>query len=151
MTLIEIIAKNQLNTMGNKKAIYDSCKFMGKYIEGGISKYTKSQLEGLIKTLKAYKVQNDYGKFKFDKETIVLDNEQKKIVIEDINKNLRIIAGAGSGKTTTILCRIKYLIDNYIEPERILVLTFNIESCNNLKNKLTQLFGFPIKDRKSVV
>ena len=49
--------------------------------------------------------------FKFGDKLINLDEFQKKVILTDISKNLRIIACAGSGKTTTILCKIKYMID----------------------------------------
>ena len=37
---------------------------------------------------------------------------------------LLIVAGAGTGKTRTLACRVAYLIFNGISPERILLLTF---------------------------
>ena len=37
---------------------------------------------------------------------------------------LRIIAGAGSGKTSTLIARVAYLIDSGVPPEEILLLTF---------------------------
>ena len=48
---------------------------------------------------------------------------------------MRIIAAAGSGKTTTILCRVKYLVDNCISPNKILLLTFNVDACAKFKKK----------------
>ena len=40
-----------------------------------------------------------------------LDQEQEKIVLDDA-KNILVVAGAGSGKTLTILGKIKYLVEN---------------------------------------
>ncbi|MCH8148000.1 MAG: ATP-dependent helicase [Planctomycetes bacterium] len=37
---------------------------------------------------------------------------------------LLVIAGAGTGKTKTLACRVAYLIDQGVKPERILLLTF---------------------------
>ena len=37
---------------------------------------------------------------------------------------LLVIAGAGTGKTTTLACRVAYLIEQGVKPERILLLTF---------------------------
>ena len=42
-------------------------------------------------------------------KNIKLDKKQKK-VIKNISKNLLVIAGAGSGKTLTIIYKIKKLI-----------------------------------------
>jgi len=78
----------------------------------------------------------DFGNYK-----IKLDKYQYDVVISDINKNLRIIACAGSGKTTTILCRIKYIIDKGINPNRILLTTFNVDAANTLKERLKKLLN----------
>jgi DNA helicase-2/ATP-dependent DNA helicase PcrA len=37
---------------------------------------------------------------------------------------LLIVAGAGTGKTKTLACRVAHLIDRGVSPERILLLTF---------------------------
>ena len=77
--------------------------------------------------------------FDFGEVKLLLDKYQYNVVTADCNKNLRIIACAGSGKTTTILCRIKYLIDNKIDPKRILLTTFNTDAAQTLKTRLKQL------------
>ena len=55
---------------------------------------------------------------------------------------LMILAGAGTGKTTTIIARIAHLIDKCeIKSDSILLLTFSIEAASNLHNKLIDLVG----------
>lgn len=49
---------------------------------------------------------------------------------------MKIIACAGSGKTTTILCRIKYLIDQGVNPNQIVISTFNVEAGHHIRYKL---------------
>jgi superfamily I DNA/RNA helicase len=49
----------------------------------------------------------------FSKKRVSLNNEQYKAVIRPLDVNQRIIASAGSGKTTTLTARIAYLIENY--------------------------------------
>ena len=44
--------------------------------------------------------------FKFSKKTIHVNEEQKKAITRPKDTNQRIIASAGSGKTTTITARI---------------------------------------------
>ena len=54
------------------------------------------------------------------------------------SSNILLIAGAGAGKTFTIVQKIKYLIENnYVNPKEILVLSFTNKSVNDLKKKIT--------------
>ena len=47
-----------------------------------------------------------------------------------------VIAGAGSGKTTVVLNRIKTLIhNNNVKPSDILVISFTAKSAGELENK----------------
>ena len=68
-------------------------------------------------------------------KNIKLDKKQKK-VIKNISKNLLVIAGAGSGKTLTIIYKIKKLIKDQINPDKILCLTFTKSAANSLRKKL---------------
>ena len=65
-----------------------------------------------------------------------LDIEQRKIILDKSNSIL-VVAGAGSGKTLTIVGKIKYLIEKEkVNPEEILCISFTNETVNNLKSKL---------------
>lgn len=65
-----------------------------------------------------------------------LDKYQRKIILDNSN-HLLVVAGAGSGKTLTILGKIKYLIEKqHIKQEEILCLSFTNETVNNLKERL---------------
>ncbi len=59
-------------------------------------------------------------------------NQEKIIHSKD---NLLVIASAGCGKTSTIVNKINYLLNN-IKPEDILVVSFTNATVNDLKNKL---------------
>lgn len=67
---------------------------------------------------------------------IKLDQEQKKVIL-DCHKNCLVIAGAGSGKTTVISAKVKYLIEKmHILAKDILVISFTRESVNDLKKQI---------------
>ena len=55
------------------------------------------------------------------------------------NKNLLVIAGAGSGKTSTILGKVKYLINNGYKENEILCISLTNEATNGLKSKLIDI------------
>lgn len=65
-----------------------------------------------------------------------LDNDQRRaVVVNDINN--QIIASAGSGKTLTLVAKIKYLIEKKgILPEEILCITYSNASKEDLERKL---------------
>lgn len=65
-----------------------------------------------------------------------LDEEQLKPVLENAKYSL-IIAGAGSGKTLTLIGKIKYMLENHlIKPEEICTISFTNEATNNLKKNI---------------
>ena len=70
-----------------------------------------------------------------------LDSQQQAIVLDE-SKYLLVVAGAGSGKTFTILGKINYLIKyKKILPKEILCVSFTRESANSLKLKIQREFG----------
>ena len=67
-----------------------------------------------------------------------LDLNQRKIITSE-NNNILVVAGAGSGKTLTIVGKIKYLIEQKnVNPKDILCISFTNETVNSLKNKLKE-------------
>ena len=68
-----------------------------------------------------------------------LDDQQRTAIITDEYSNL-IIAGAGSGKTLTILGKVKYLIEKKnIKPEHILLLSYTKKTVEELNERITKL------------
>lgn len=66
-----------------------------------------------------------------------LSEEQKLIINAPIDKNIRIIASAGSGKTTTLINRILYLIKNHnLHLHEIILTTFTKDASEVMKNKI---------------
>jgi DNA helicase-2/ATP-dependent DNA helicase PcrA len=52
-----------------------------------------------------------------------------------------VIAGAGSGKTRTLVYRVAYLIDSGIDPSQILLLTFTRKSSQEMLERAGELIG----------
>ena len=52
-------------------------------------------------------------------------NEAQRAAVAHGEGPLLVVAGAGTGKTTTLASRVAHLIDRGIRPERILLLTFS--------------------------
>ena len=69
-----------------------------------------------------------------------LNQEQYAAATSTASKNL-IIASAGTGKTSTIVGRIAYLLENNVQPEEILLLTFTNKAAAEMVERVAQFFG----------
>lgn len=75
--------------------------------------------------------------------TIHLDDEQKKVVTTE--GDLLVIAGAGSGKTTTMVAKVKYLIEiKNVDPKEILLISYTNKATEELKERIMNQFHLPI-------
>lgn len=69
-------------------------------------------------------------------------NKNQKEAATYLDSHLRIIAGAGSGKTRVITYRIAYLIDEIgVGPRKILAITFTNKAANEMKERVVDLLG----------
>ena len=50
-----------------------------------------------------------------------------------------VVAGAGTGKTWTLACRVAYLIEQGVPPERILLLTFSRRAAREMLSRAGRL------------
>src|SRR5439155_5959581 len=55
-----------------------------------------------------------------------------------------VIAGAGSGKTRTLIYRVAYLLENGVEPRHILLLTFTNKAAREMLDRVTNLIPHEI-------
>lgn len=131
----------------NKYISYNEYK---KYCEENNGFFNKELLEEknnqfIEEKLKEYKDYFDHI-FTDVGENINLDEEQREIILRDDDYCL-VNAGAGSGKSTTMAAKVKYLVDKLnIKPEEIIMLTFTKKSSEDLDEKVNELLnlGIPV-------
>ncbi len=71
----------------------------------------------------------------------MLNKDQLSVVNASLESNIAIIACAGSGKTTTILNRIKKMIEFHkVKPSEIVLTTFTVEAAKDIKSRLGNKF-----------
>ena len=66
-------------------------------------------------------------------------NESQYLSASSTSQYLRIVAGAGTGKTRTLTYRIAYLISQGILPKRILAITFTNKAAKEMLSRVEQL------------
>ena len=69
-----------------------------------------------------------------------LNNEQREAA-EHLYGPMLILAGAGSGKTSTLTYRVANMIEHGIEPEQILMLTFTNKAAREMKERVNKMIG----------
>ncbi|MBT4364128.1 MAG: UvrD-helicase domain-containing protein, partial [Desulfobacteraceae bacterium] len=74
-------------------------------------------------------------------------NNQQKAAAEYDGGHVLVIAGAGTGKTRTLIARAAHLIQNGIKPYRILLLTFTRRASKEMINRLEEI----LPDRETSV
>src|SRR5579872_4085469 len=78
-----------------------------------------------------------------------LNSEQKKAVLQT-DGPIIILAGAGSGKTRCITYKVLYLINQGVEPENILCITFTNKAANEMKERITTFIHKAFKGKTAL-
>lgn len=97
--------------------------------------------------LREYQKYKDYfdNMYRGVDDKIHLDVEQIKAILSDEDYSL-IIAGAGTGKTTTMASKVKYLVDiKKVDPSKIVVMSYTKKATEELEKRITIDFGIPAK------
>lgn len=86
----------------------------------------------------------DAAKLILPVEGKALDGQQMRCITKEVRNHL-VLAGAGTGKTTTIVGYVKYLLKkNACTPDDILVLSFTNASAAEMSERLNKEIGKPI-------
>src|SRR2546426_9012092 len=75
-------------------------------------------------------------------EELKLDVAQREATVRDDERNL-VVAAAGSGKTRTLIARIRYLLERRVAPTSILAITFTDKVAREMEDRLKEM-GVPI-------
>lgn len=96
-------------------------------------------MRGLLMKEFVLKRPTDIKKLKVDYQS-ELNSEQYKVITQAEGPCL-VLAGAGSGKTRTIVYRVAYLLERGIRPENILLVTFTNKASKEMLSRAAALLG----------
>lgn len=76
-----------------------------------------------------------------EKSKIITPNEKQMECINTLDGSVMVLAGPGTGKTFTVIQRIKYMLKQGIKPDSILCLTFSDAAANEMRTRLIKEMG----------
>ena len=124
--------KDNINYINVLKIINDKNKLLKKhnrsYVDDKLLKY-KDYFDNMFTSIS---------------NKIILDKSQREAIICD-EDNVIILSGAGSGKTTTISGKVKYLIEiKKVNPKSISIVTFTKKAKEELSYRINDIFKLDV-------
>jgi len=71
-----------------------------------------------------------------EQEILAPLNEQQRLPAQDFKGSMIVLAGAGSGKTATVVARTKNMINHGIDPYSILLFTFTRKGADEIRERI---------------
>ena len=75
-------------------------------------------------------------------------NDQQRAAAGFTGQQLRILAGAGTGKTTTLTSRVAFLVESGVPAERIMLLTFTRRAAREMVSRTDTLLAGSIESKR---
>lgn len=118
--------KREQKIISRDKKIIDDVTLLKR----SIKRLERREVESVDTSLFSNKYRLDYNS--------LLNEEQKKALLS-LKGQYLVVAGAGSGKTRTIVYRTAWLIENGVDEEKILMITFTRKASEEMKERLKKI------------
>jgi len=77
-------------------------------------------------------------------------NHAQREAVANLDGPVMILAGAGTGKTRTVTCRIAHMLEKKVPPEEILAVTFTNKAAAEMKDRISGMVSKHAADKMTV-